>query len=85
MNKDNKSPSRYGIQGWQNGSDCDPPEENKEWITITDLDGEEMAVIICRNRKYFENKYPDIVANKIKNAEKIVKALNYAYQNGVIN
>lgn len=74
----------YTMRYWDSGEECDPPEENKEWITITDSQREELAIIVCRDREYYENKYPNVVLRKIENAKKIATALNYAYQNGII-
>ena len=58
---------------WADGaSDCEPPEPDREWITITE-DGEELATIMHR-RTNLPNR--DILrAQKEHNADRIVAAL----------
>jgi|LakMenEpi03Aug12_release.lakeMendotaPanAssembly.Ray.scaffolds.fasta_scaffold590593_2 hypothetical protein len=71
----------YGLSYWESGEDCDPPEPNKEWISIGIVDPEhgmfeELAVVVLRNRAYFEKNQPEVVKYKIETAQFIVDALN---------
>ena len=58
---------------WVDGEDED---SGKSWIQITTLDGEEMAVIMCRDYHTVFREHPEWVDLKVAYAERIVAALN---------
>jgi hypothetical protein len=61
----------YGWIGWEDGEELDPPEADKQWLTITE-DGEEMAVIVHRHTGRDDGTQ---MAQKIRRAQRIVEAL----------
>lgn len=72
-------PIRYACdEEWSDGRyDCEPPEPQKLWLTITE-EGEEYAVIILR-KDAFGGREKSIKAAKgqrLLRARKIVAALN---------
>ena len=72
---------KYGY-GWVDGEDDD---EGDRWVRIAELDyanptipvlGEEIAVILLRDAKDSERKFPGITTDRERKAELIVDALN---------
>lgn len=71
----------YSWHGWDSGEDVDPPEPDKQWITITE-DGEEYAVIVLRTGHFNRRSDVDRAERRLEaRAERIVAALN-AHQEG---
>lgn len=78
-------PPVFEWHGWNEGSDVDPPEPGKEWLTITE-DGEEYAVIVLRtDLDIFRNDPGRLnaarAAREIR-ANAIVRALNTMVERG---
>lgn len=76
--------SRYACdENWSDGRfDCEPPEPNKLWLTITE-EGEEYALVVLRTER-FGGRYKSIKAAKgqrLLRARHIVAALN-AHEEG---
>ena len=71
--------SRYACdEYWSDGAtDCEPPEPNKLWLTITE-DGEEYAIIVLRKDAFdFRQKaLKEAKGIRLKRARRIVAALN---------
>ena len=71
----------YTWTGWDSGDELDPPEPGKEWLTISDPDGEELAVIVLRTNAGFFKGEPELLEQHRREREQraglIVDALNH--------
>lgn len=72
---DRSAPYSWG--GWFDGAaDCEPPEPGKEWLTIEDSDGNELAIIVLRTRGKEDYELEEERAQSETQAQAIVDALN---------
>lgn len=66
--------NEYQLFDWENetGEGVGPDS----WLTIADADGEEVAVIMCRDFERVQREAPEHIARKERNGRMIVDALN---------
>lgn len=65
---------RWYTWTWIDGED---DEAGNAWIQISDLDGEEYAVIMCRNVESVRADHPEWISQKENAARHICEALNF--------